>query len=118
MRAVLQDQNYLFLHFPTVNAPEWPPAVRKFFWANIASRKDCPEPEKDYICVNLHGTTFSGHSTRTTLGNTLRSLFYAWWYIRAAGISNTPWNDSRIHVMASGDDVVILCHPDISHQVK
>lgn len=38
----------------------------------------------------LYGTTFSGHPTRTTLGNTLRSLFYMWFYMEECGIME-PW---------------------------
>lgn len=36
--------------------------------------------EDDWIYIELEGTTFSGHSTKTTLGNTIRSLMYAWYY--------------------------------------
>jgi hypothetical protein len=57
----------------------------------------------------LKGTTFSGLSTKTTLGNTLRSLNYIYHYLIEANISKTPWDDPRIFIMASGDDTSIFC---------
>lgn len=60
---------------------------------------------KDWIYIPIKGTTFSGHPTRTTLGNTLRSLLYMYYYLVDAGISN-PWDNDSVFVIASGDDVV------------
>jgi len=34
-----------------------------------------------WLAVPLHGTTFSGHPTETTLGNTFRSLLYMFYYL-------------------------------------
>jgi len=62
--------------------------------------------------MELNGTTFSGHSTKTTLGNTLRTLCYAWYYQRQAGISRTPWDCELVFTIASGDDCVMFVHPD------
>lgn len=64
----------------------------------------------------------SGHGIRTTLGNTLRSLAYAYYYIqypylnkhnRLTQVSTKPWDDERFFVMASGDDLVIVGDEDI-----
>jgi hypothetical protein len=60
----------------------------------------------------MDGTTFSGLSTRTTMGNTLRSLAYTWYYAEQAGVAH-PWASDQMFVMASGDDVVLFCDPAI-----
>lgn len=61
----------------------------------------------------MDGTTFSGHPTRTTLGNTFRSLMYMYYYLESSGFSE-PWTQQlsipeidRVFVAASGDDVVV-----------
>lgn len=65
------------------------------------------QPWKYWLAVPLNGTTFSGHSTKTTLGNTLRSIMYMYYYIWQSGV---PWNwktfDLDYPVEASGDDTV------------
>ncbi len=53
----------------------------------------------------LKGTTFSGHPTRTTLGNTFRSLLYMYYYLERSGFKN-PWLSKDCFVAAAGDDVV------------
>lgn len=68
--------------------------------------------------MELAGSVFSGHSTKTTLGNTLRSLLYVYYYISAAGISATPWNMKNCFVMAAGDDVTIFCDPTLTRRIK
>jgi len=111
--ALLEGENTVFIHLPGVNAPAWPDDVKRQFIRDkhCHPKADKEHPERDYIYVRLNGTTFSGHSTKTTLGNTLRSLAYAWGYIMEAGVSDTPWNSTEVFVIASGDDVVIWCKP-------
>lgn len=36
--------------------------------------------QSNYIFNMIKGTTFSGHPTKTTLGNTFRSICYAYYY--------------------------------------
>lgn len=64
--------------------------------------------ESNYIFNVIKGTTFSGHPTKTTLGNTLRSICYAYWYLSLVGIRK-PWKSECCQVFAAGDDLVILC---------
>lgn len=53
-----------------------------------AYRRDWPNAKdikngdflKNYIPLSIQGTTFSGHPTATTLGNTLRSICYVHFY--------------------------------------
>lgn len=55
---------------------------------------------RDEDCVFryvLDGTTFSGHPTKTTLGNTLRSILYTSFFCKAAGV--------ECKFLAAGDDV-------------
>jgi hypothetical protein len=59
-----------------------------------------------WLATPLTGTTFSGHSTKTTLGNTLRSILYAEYYVYKSGVVRDPSNP--IHIWASGDDVNIF----------
>jgi hypothetical protein len=35
MRALLKGNNIVFLHFPGVDAPEWPPHIKKEFHTHI-----------------------------------------------------------------------------------
>lgn len=65
--------------FPGVNGPKWDDRKMRAF-ADIKTGF-VPEPEKDWIGIHVNGTTFSGHPTRTTLGNTLRQILYAFFYI-------------------------------------
>lgn len=48
---------------------------------------------------HIRGTTFSGHPTRTTLGNTLRTILYTKFYLR----------EIDHEVVVSGDDCVVFC---------
>lgn len=70
----------------------------------------------DYVPLHLDGTTFSGLSFRTTLGNTLNSILQTFYYIEQAGIRN-PWASDKVKLMVSGDDVVVLCHPSVSRRI-
>lgn len=65
----------------------------------------------------IRGTTFSGHPTKTTLGNTLRSICYAYYYLIQAGITN-PWSRDDVFVIAAGDDVVIFCEERWVRKIK
>lgn len=69
--------------------------------------------ESNFIYNKILGTTFSGHPTKTTFGNTIRSICYAYYYIEQAGFQD-PWNDKRFKVRAAGDDLVILCEPSVA----
>jgi hypothetical protein len=113
MKSLTSTSNIVFIKAPGVDSPAWPDRVRKKFFRNVDDSKlwRNGKPEKDWIYLNLEGTTFSGHSTRTTLGNTLRSLAYAWFYQSLAGIPD-PKNSDLVFTTASGDDVVMYVHPD------
>jgi len=106
MQNLLRTVNMGFFHFPHVNGKPWPEDVQHQFAKHVS--KTIPEPWLDYIYVKVRGTVVSGLATRTTLGNTLRSLMFVYFYLWDAGISETPWNDPRIFVIASGDDVVVF----------
>ena len=119
MNSLVSTKNVVFIHAPMVRSKDWPEHIRKRFFKDVDESKDWrnKRPEDDWIFVELEGTTFSGHSTRTTLGNTLRSLMYAWYYLKKAGIK-TPWASKDCYVIASGDDVVIFVRPDLADKVK
>ena len=53
----------------------------------------------EYQLFKLKGTTFSGHPTLTTLGNTLRSIMYAKYALYELQL---PHN-----ILAAGDDLVV-----------
>lgn len=57
-------------------------------------------PKHTYAPLTLEGTTFSGDPI-TTLGNTLRSICYAEYYMR-----HIPKTQYRL--FAAGDDVMII----------
>jgi len=50
--------------------------------------------------AKLKGTTFTGHPTSTTFGNTWRMFFYAMFIADQLGI--------RMHTVNAGDDVVAV----------
>lgn len=54
---------------------------------------------KAYPNFSVYGTTYSGHPTRTTLGNTLRSIAYYKYVMMQSGLEPL--------MMAAGDDVVM-----------
>lgn len=60
------------------------------------------------IALHLKGSTFSGHPTLTTLGNTFRSLSYMWWYLEKAGLKEAWKKNQDVAVFAAGDDSVML----------
>lgn len=59
-----------------------------------------------FECI-LTGTTFSGHPTRTTFGNTLRSILFMKF---CASRANIPWDARYINVRVAGDDIFICLH--------
>ena len=70
-------------------------------------RKCWPKnPTEDIMMINLTGSTFSGHPTLTTLGNTIRSLCYMWFSLENTGFYE-PWKNERCLAVASGDDSVV-----------
>lgn len=60
------------------------------------------------VCLTLEGSTFSGHPTLTTLGNTFRSLTYMWWYLEEAGLPDSWEENQKVVCLAAGDDSVML----------
>jgi len=62
---------------------------------------------KPMVTGVLDGTTYSGHPTRTTLGNTLRVIYYTRYIMKLADIPYTAYR-----LMVSGDDAVMWLHDD------
>ena len=58
------------------------------------------------VKYTIRGTTYSGHPTRTTLGNTLRVLLYFHFYTDTAVVTRFNKTDT-IFVLVSGDDCVL-----------
>jgi len=77
---------------------------------DVAKKKNL-EPWIDWIGINVEGTTFSGHPTRTTLGNTLRQMLYFFYYIEQADPEwKEPWKvrEGVPKICVSGDDVCVI----------
>jgi len=70
-----------------------------------------PKPLNELMGIRLNGTTFSGHSFRTTVGNTADSVCQQYYYLEEAGFRD-PWLNPDFRVMASGDDVMVLTRPE------
>lgn len=111
IKGFTKSENRCFIHMPGVDAPEWKEEVTSQFRRQVSNAGTYKAPWKDWIYIDLTGTTFSGHSTKTTLGNTLRSLCYSYLYLSKIGI-NRAWDSDRCFVIASGDDVVIWIEPE------
>jgi len=109
--------NIMFAHVPEINGAPWPADITAA-WLRDQKHWEV-DPHLNYIYFRVEGTTFSGHPTKTTLGNTLRSLCYAWWHLEECGVSE-PWrkekNDSCF-AMAAGDDLVYWAHPKLAHRL-
>jgi hypothetical protein len=118
----------MFTKIPGINGPSFSPEMTKAF-KRVNPYSKVSSPEQDWICSALDGTTFSGHPTRTTLGNTFRSLLYMYYYIEEAGIKK-PWRhyksweccnnftlEENIFVAASGDDVVLWAPPHLMKDI-
>lgn len=90
-----------------MNLPAIPKELRKglYQWKTKKTKDN-----SNWGAVPIRGTTFSGHPTKTTLGNTLRSLCYSYFYLEQAGLAR-PWDNPNCSVVASGDDVVIWVDP-------
>jgi len=76
-----------------------------------------PKPQNELMGIKLNGTTFSGHSFRTTVGNTADSICQQYYYLEEAGFRN-PWLNPDFRVMASGDDVMLLTRPEHVERVR
>lgn len=61
---------------------------------------------QDAMRLILGGSTFSGHPTLTTLGNTMRSLSYIWWTLERVGIQEGWKKNKDSFSAASGDDSI------------
>nr|WPR18083.1 MAG: hypothetical protein [Crogonang virus 25] len=134
IRSVKSHDTILFTHVPDLNGKEWVDSIKKSWIADHAQSKRIDISEKpwlNWLATEIRGTTFSGHPTKTTLGNTFRSLLYGFWYIEKTGIrepwlsgeslisknSESKWvNEIRVSVniglkpvwiAAAGDDVVM-----------
>jgi hypothetical protein len=55
------------------------------------------------IYARIKGTTFTGHPTRTTLGNTLRTIAYNLYVLKLARIPKNCYS-----LFVSGDDVLLI----------
>lgn len=65
---------------------------------------------KTILRSKLKGTTFSGHATRTTLGNSLRVLCYVCFIFEELGYHDVFWmKNNDVRVFVAGDDVLIKC---------
>jgi len=104
-------ESHLFLKMPGMKA-KWSDKLKAAF-------KDIDRACKidDYVAFTLDGTTFSGHSSKTTVGNTMDSILQAFFYIWKAGIP-FPWQSDEVKVFASGDDVVILTNKKWEQAIK
>jgi hypothetical protein len=66
-------ENHLYFYIPQIDA-EWTDEQKRSF--------ALPEKEMiNHLPLTLTGTTFSGHSFRTTIGNTLNNIFQTYYYI-------------------------------------
>jgi len=97
MSAICQTERNLFVHAPDARYINWTDAQTDDFKKYMTGNRT------DYIPFTFEGLTPSGDPMTTTLGNTLRSIFYMAYYLRTLGRLNTDY-----HVFASGDDVVVL----------
>lgn len=68
--------------------------------------------------ISLKGTTFSGHPTRTTLGNSLRTLLYVCFLLYKSGFKEDAvlaffGKSDNIIIYVAGDDVIVSGRKDM-----
>lgn len=66
----------------------------------------------------LKGTTYSGHPTVTTLGNTLRVYSYNCYYLSKCFKKFNWFDDHRAKIYVQGDDSVIHTHTQLVSRIK
>lgn len=87
LKSGLQKTTVLFIKIPEINGRPWPQRIQKVWQTDHAKevRQDVGEElYANWLWVEINGTTFSGHPTKTTLGNTFRSILYAKFYVLTA----------------------------------
>lgn len=70
----------MFAKTPGINGPAWTPHMVKAF-KKVYPHEHEASPWQNYLCLEIDGTVPSGHPAKTTLGNTLRSILYARFYM-------------------------------------
>ena len=113
---------------PGVCAPKWPKDIKRRFISQVLPSKNAltslgnymrDRPEDDYVSIEIDGTTFSGLSTRTTFGNTLRSIMYMYFYMDESNLESTdPWLSKNSFVIAAGDDTVVWTIPQFAERLR
>lgn len=111
MKSLLSTRNVLYLHLPGVDDDQWSEKELADYRRKTGDKDS--EPWTYTARLEIEGTTFSGLSTRTTLGNTLRSIAYIFYYAVCAGIGD-PWKSGSMSVIASGDDTVAWIRPELA----
>jgi hypothetical protein len=82
--SLLSTTNIMYVTLPGIDDDEWTESELAEYRRETGDRGEAPW---QYIArIVIKGTTFSGLSTRTTLGNTLRSIAYTFYYCLKAGI--------------------------------
>lgn len=104
------------MHFDSID--NLPPMPQKLWRECSRSFKTKKKSNRgSWLAIPIDGTTFSGHPTRTTLGNTLRTICYMFYYMECAGIDN-PWKNDDCFIAASGDDIVVWIDSEIATRLK
>jgi hypothetical protein len=89
MKSLLSTTNVMYITLPGINDEPWTDEQLAHYRRETSDRVS--NPWDNVLRIEIEGTTFSGLSTRTTLGNTLRSVAYMFYYAALAGIDD-PWN--------------------------
>lgn len=70
--------------------------------------------KKKIYSANVVGTTYSGHPTKTTLGNSARVMFYVCYALDKIGEKDVfTGKNPKVKVFVAGDDCIIFCTDDI-----
>lgn len=114
MDSLLSTTNVMYVTMPGLDDDEWTEKELAEYRRETGDRSD--EPWRYIARLEIKGTTFSGLSTRTTLGNTLRSIAFIFFYCVVAGVKK-PWESKEVAAIASGDDVVLWCKPYLAQKL-
>jgi len=121
IRAATQNIAQVFLKLPKVQDNMLTPKEKTVYLRHYPNKKLRAEKRGEdvfagLVCFYLLGTTYSGNPVRTTLGNTMRSVFYMYYYCYKCGLFtfedwdksfNSPNFRRKVWCIASGDDTVL-----------
>jgi hypothetical protein len=108
--SATEKQKTFFVNLPGINYTSWTPHEKEMRYRYRLGKK------KDLLPFTILGTTLSGDSISTTLGNTFREILYINYYIYKE-TGKKFWQDNSFYTPTAGDDSLVLCTRTESNKI-